>query len=98
MPFGYTGSFPNQKVKNSGIFSPEDVLNLTAVGEYGGSLELIETVTVSSPTSSLDFTSIQGDIYKSHFLTATNIQTITDGAILRIRFSNDGGSSYEASN
>ena len=42
MPFGYTGSFPNQQVKNSGIFSPEDVLNLNAVGEYGGSLELIE--------------------------------------------------------
>ena len=98
MPFGYTGSFPNQQVQNSGIFSPEDVLNLNAVGEYGGSLELIETVTVSSPTSSVDFTSIQGDNYKSHFLTATNIQTITDGAILRIRFSNDGGSSYEASN
>jgi hypothetical protein len=94
----YLGTQPNNVKKNTGLYTPSEILDLSSKGNWGGSLELIETVTISSPTSSVNFTNIKGNIYKSHFLTATNIQTITDGAILRIRFSNDGGSSYEASN
>mgnify|MGYP001186885727 CR=1 FL=1 len=71
MPFGYVGNFPNQQLKNSGIFSPEDVLNLNAVGEYGGSLKLIQEQNVSSVTS-VDFLSIQEDQYDVHLLFLNN--------------------------
>jgi hypothetical protein len=101
MSFGYLGDTSTkikQQVKNQGVISVSEAYELEKAGQLSGSLELIETVTISSPTASVDFTSIKGDIYESHFLTATNIQTVTDGAILRIRFSNDGGSSFETSN
>ena len=63
MPFGYKGDFKSQLVKNSGIFSPEDVLNLSAQGFYGGSLELIQAQTVSG-VNSVNFTNIQGDKFR----------------------------------
>lgn len=96
MPFGYVGNFPNQKIKNSGIFSPEDVLNLSSVGEYGGSLELIEEQTVSG-VSSVNFTNIKGAKYDVHLLTFFNSLNSAGGQT-QMRFSNDGGSSFESSN
>ena len=45
MAYSYTGVFPNQQLKNSGVFTVKDALNLEAVGEWGGSLELIEKQT-----------------------------------------------------
>ena len=47
MAYSYTGVFPNQQLKNSGVFTVKDALKLEAVGEWGGSLELIEKQTVS---------------------------------------------------
>ena len=98
MPFGYTGSFPNQQLKNSGIFSPEDVLNLSAVGEYGGSLQLIEEKNVSGVSSTI-FTSIQEAQYDVHFLQLININPVSDGTDVRVRFFENGveesGSVYD---
>ena len=85
MPFGYVGNFPDQQVKNTGIFSPEDVLNLNAVGEYGGSYQLIETKSISGVSSAI-FTSIQEAQYNVHFLQIINAQPGTDGTDIRIRF------------
>ena len=94
MPFGYTGNFPNQQVKNSGIFSPEDVLNLSSVGEYGGSLQHIETKTASS-SSALDFTTLGN--YDVHFMTLDNFQCTTSTTrYCQVRVSNDNGSSFES--
>ena len=98
MPFGYTGNFPNQQLKNSGIFSPEDVLNLNAVGEYGGSKKLLQEQDISSTVAQIDFTNIQGDQYDVHFLSVENITCVGDGQIMRLRFSDDGGSSFEVAN
>jgi hypothetical protein len=44
MPFGYLGTTPNQQLKNSGVFSVEEALQVQKDGEWGGSLELINTV------------------------------------------------------
>lgn len=95
MPFGYTGSFPNQQVKNSGIFSPEDLLNLSSVGEYGGSLQLIESQTVSG-VSAVNFTNIQGDRYRIMKMDINDVTPDTDSSntYWGLRFSSDGGSSY----
>ena len=58
MPFGYLGTTPNQQLKNSGVFSVSEALQVQKDGEWGGSLELIEEQTVSSVTD-VDFTSIK---------------------------------------
>jgi len=96
MPYGYLGTTPNQQLNNSGVFSVEEALALKNVGELGGSLEHIETQTISSAVASLDFTSIKGGKYDVHLLQIGNIIPATDSQPTLLRFSNDGGSSFEA--
>lgn len=90
MPFGYTGNFPDQKIKNSGIFSPEDVLNLNSVGEYGGSLELIEEQSITSSTATMDFTNIKESLYDVHLLEYKRFEVDTSNARPILRFYESG--------
>ena len=89
MPYGYLGTTPNQQLNNSGVFSVEEALALKNVGELGGSLELIQSQTVSG-VSAINFTSIQGSTYDVHFLTTNDITVGTDGAELKIRLYESG--------
>ena len=58
MPFGYIGqNQTKQKIKNSGVFSSFDVSLLEKKGQVGGSLELIESQTISGTVAQVDFTS-----------------------------------------
>ena len=79
MPYGYLGTTPNQQKANSGVFSVEEALALQNVGELGGSIELIAEETISSNTTTVDFTSIKENIYDVHLLTYTNIHIATSG-------------------
>lgn len=72
MPYGYTGALPNQIKNNSGVFSVADVTDLTAKGQAGGSLELIEEQTIAS-VSAIDFTSIKESKFDVHILLLNNI-------------------------
>ena len=90
MPYGYTGSPPNQIINNSGVFSSADIADLQSQGHAGGSLELIETQTISSNTAAVDFTNIKGSQYDVHFLEATNIKNATDNQQFSIRMSVGG--------
>jgi hypothetical protein len=94
--YGYIPEAPEQSFgNNKGIFTPKDIYDLTRADKYTnyGQLELIETQTVSS-VSSTNFTNLGN--YNVHFLTYNDIDLSTD-ANLRARLSNDGGSSYIAS-
>ena len=63
-----------------------------------GKLELIETQTVSG-VSVVDFTSLDESTYNVHFLTYNNVTPTASGFHYHnVRFSNDGGSTYENSN
>ena len=44
MPYGYLGEQPKQSKANSGVFNTVDALDLQTDGEWGGSLEHIETL------------------------------------------------------
>jgi hypothetical protein len=64
-----------------------------------GKLELIETQTVSGTPTTIDFTSIDENIYNVHFMTYNNVQgNSTTSQDLGARVSNDGGSTFESSN
>ena len=54
----YIGTQPNDVKKNTGLYTPSEILQLEKDGHWGGSLELIEEQTVSS-VSAVDFTSIK---------------------------------------
>lgn len=51
MPYGYLGEQPKQSKANSGVFNTVDALNLQTDGQWGGSLEHIETLTPSGVNS-----------------------------------------------
>jgi len=94
----YIGTQPNDVKKNTGLYTPSEILQLTKDGSWGGSLELIESQTVSSAVAQVDFTSIQESKYDVHFLQLNNFETVSGTNILNLRFSNDSGSSFESSN
>ena len=79
---------------NKGIFTPKDIYDLTRADKYTnyGQLELIETQTVTSSTSAIDFTNLGN--YNVHFLTLNNIGGTDNNFSLQIRFSTDNGSSF----
>jgi len=63
----YLGTQPNDVKKNTGLYTPSEILQLEKDGHWGGSLELIaeETFTTSS---AVENTSIQENKYDVHLL------------------------------
>ena len=64
----YLGTQPNDVKKNTGLYTPNEILQLEKDGHWGGSMELIESQTVSG-VGIVDFTDIKENIYDVHFLT-----------------------------
>ena len=89
----YLGTQPNDVKKNTGLYTPSEILELTKDGSWGGSLELIEEQTVSS-ASALDFTSIKENVYDVHYLVGGFTQQSDN---ISIRLSNNNGSSFISS-
>jgi len=90
MPFGYLGTTPNQQVKNSGVFSVGDAKALTDVGQLGGSLELIQSQTISGDVAQVDFTNIKQNIYDVHRLDIINARSDSDDKDFSLRVSVGG--------
>jgi len=91
----YLGTQPNDVKKNTGLYTPSEILQLEKDGHWGGSLELIEEQTVSG-VSQVDFTDLKN--YDVHYVSVSNFAVVTTDNVLGMRFSNDGGSSFETSN
>ena len=101
MSFGYIGDTSTsvkQQVKNKGILTTQESFDLERQGFLGGSLELIESQSVSAVTG-LEFTAIKEDVYDLHLLTYNSVHTTsnTSNTDYRLRFSTNGGSSFIAS-
>jgi len=97
MPYGYLGTQPNQTLKNTGVLSVTEAAELQSQGKLGGSLELIEEQTANGTSTSLNFTDIKENIYDVHLLQVHSMFTSSANKLIRIRLSNDGGSSFIAS-
>ena len=94
----YIGTQPNDVKKNTGLYTPSEILQLTKDGSWGGSLELIQSQNFTSSTAYIDFTSIKGEKYDVHYLTFNGLSTTVAGvSLFSIRYSTDGGSSYVSS-
>lgn len=100
--YGYIPESPAQSFgNNKGIFTPNDIYDLTRADKYTqyGQLELIQTQTVDDSDFSesilyVDFTNLAD--YGVHFLVYSDFQGQGYG-YPSVRFSNDGGSSFETS-
>ena len=82
----YLGTQPNDVKKNTGLYTPSEILQLEKDGHWGGSLELIEEQTVSG-VSQVDFTSIKQNVYDVLLLQYNNFIPTVDGSSLRMRSS-----------
>ena len=92
--YGYIPEAPEQSFgNNKGIFNPKDIYDLTRADKYTnyGQLELIETQTVTSTVSTVEFTDIKSSIYNVHLWTYNNAQ-VTDLNMLAVRFGADSSS------
>tara|TARA_Y100001937_G_C7038410_1_gene293436 strand:+ start:248 stop:859 length:612 start_codon:yes stop_codon:yes gene_type:complete len=85
----YLGTQPNDVKKNTGLYTPSEILQLTKDGSWGGSLELIEEKSISGVTSAI-FTSIKENVFDVHFLEIIDFQPATDETDCRIRFFESG--------
>jgi hypothetical protein len=92
MSFGYIGDISTkikQQVKNEGILSVTELLELEKDGFLGGSLELIAESNYSSGVSTVDFLSIKEDVYDVHLFTFKNC-TATGNSNLRVQLYESG--------
>jgi hypothetical protein len=88
--YGYIPESPAQSFgNNKGIFTPNDIYDLTRADKYTqyGQLELIQTQTASSVTT-LDFTTLGS--YSIHFLTHSNLESSTTNVRYGVRFYESG--------
>ena len=94
----YLGTQPNNIVKNTGLYTPSEILQLEKDGNWGGSLELIQEQTVSA-VSGFNLTDIKESIYDVHLLQFNSVHTVsnTSNTTYRLRVSTDGGSSFVTS-
>jgi len=83
----YLGTQPNDVKKNTGLYTPSEILQLTKDGSWGGSLELIEEQTVSS-VANVEFTNLGN--YDVHYLTVDNLKVVNDNVWLQVRFYESG--------
>jgi len=93
LKYGYKGAEPTQSFgNNTGVFDPNDINNLIADNKWTtfGQLEVIETQTVSSSVASVEFTSMQENIYNVHFLTYTDVHNADGNDEIRINFLKSG--------
>jgi len=88
----YLGTQPNDVKKNTGLYTPSEILQLTKDGSWGGSLELIAEQVITSSTSAIDFTNLGN--YDVHFLSMSNVTSTLNNKSVIIQLSNDGGSSF----
>ena len=86
----YLGTQPNDVKKNTGLYTPSEILELTKDGNWGGSLELIEEQTVSGSPTTIDFTSIKENVYDVMFLSIENMVHSGSTANVGLRFYESG--------
>ena len=85
----YIGTQVNNVKKNTGIYNPNEILQLEKDGHWGGSLEHIQTQTASGD-SSIDFTSIKESLYDVHYLQVYNVTYGSGNPTISIRFRESG--------
>ena len=86
----YLGVQANDVKKNTGLYTPSEILELTKDGSWGGSLELIAEQTHSSDVAIVDFTSIKENVYDVHLLQFNNLATSGSASNIRLQLYESG--------
>ena len=92
----YFGTQPNDVKKNTGLYTPSEILQLEKDGNWGGSLELIEEQNITSTVEFINFTDLKESVYDVHLLEVRNVHIVSGSPKIYLRFSTDSGTSYIA--
>ena len=90
MPNGYIGNPPKQVVRNDGVHTLSEVVDLQSKGHWGGSMEHIETQTISGNVAQVDFDEIKEAKYGVHRLDIINAVSDSDDKDFSLRVSVGG--------
>ena len=85
----YIGTQPNDVKKNTGLYTPNEILQLEKDGHWGGSLELIEEQTTSGAVN-YNFTSIKENVYDVHLLQISGYTSPNGSQDFGLRFYESG--------
>ena len=85
----YIGTQPNDVKKNTGLYTPSEILELTKDGSWGGSLELIAEQTTSGAVN-YNFTSIKENVYDVHLLQISGYTSPNGSQDFGLRFYESG--------
>ena len=91
----YLGTQPNDVKKNTGLYTPSEILQLTKDGSWGGSLQLIEEQVVSGSPTTIDFINLENNPFEVYLVHIIDLVTTSQSQIT-YRFSNDNGATFEA--
>ena len=86
----YLGTQPNDVKKNTGLYTPSEILQLTKDGSWGGSLELIAQESYSSSVSNVDFLNIKENVYDVHLLQISSLKISPTNSGLRVQLYESG--------
>ena len=70
----YIGTQPNDVKKNTGIYTPSDILELSKQGHWGGSLKFIAESNHSGDVNNIEFNAIKETEYDVHVLQIENFK------------------------
>ena len=85
----YIGTQPNDVKKNTGLYTPSEILQLTKVGSWGGSLELIAESTFTGVTEVI-FSDIKEDVYDVHYVELSDMQHTSANKFTFVQFYESG--------
>ena len=98
--YGYVGvDIPEQSFgANKGIFNPAEINELVADNKWTqfGQLELIQTQDITTAVTSVDFTDIKENEYKTHLLFVSDGTVTTNASHLVVQLSEDGGTTFQS--
>ena len=96
--YGYVGvDIPAQSFgNNKGVFNPAEINELVADNKWTqyGQLELIETQTITSSTSAIDFINLATNPDNVYFLTINGLTSTLDTRAVIVQLSNNNGSTF----
>ena len=87
----YIGTQPNDVKKNTGLYTPSEILRLTKEGSWGGSLELIAQQSADNSAQTLDFTDCFTDRFDVYKIQWKDFVPANDENMLYFRLKNSSG-------
>ena len=87
----YIGTQPNDVKKNTGLYTPSEILQLTKDGSWGGSLQLITSNSADNSAQTLDFSDCFSSKFNVYLIQWKDFRPQNDENFIHFRLKNSSG-------